>query len=316
MRRVARQQQIALGRVAEREVDVLARTVDALERLLVEQALHAVLVGQPLERRHQQLLVVGGDVGPLEHRRDLELAGGDFLMPGLRRNAELEQLPLAIHHEAEHALRDGAEVVVVEFLALRRLGAEQRAAGAHQVGAGQEEVPVDQEVLLLRAGERDDVVDLLVPEQLQHPLGVPGHGLLAAQQGSLVVEGVAEHRDEDRRDAERLAVRVVQDVGRAGRVPTGVAAGLERVPQPAAGKAGAVRLALGQGLSRELGQRQAPAGRLEEAVVLFGGQAGERIEDVRVVRAPLLHRPVLHGRRDGVADHRIDDGRVLDGGDQ
>ena len=316
VRGVARQQQIALGRVAEREVDVLARTVDALERLLVEQTLHAVLVGQPFERRHQQLLVVGGDVGPLEHRRDLELAGGDFLMPGLRRNAELEQLPLAIHHEAEDALRDGTEVVVVEFLALRRLGAEQRATGAHQVGAGQEEVPVDQEVLLLRAGERDDVVDLLVPEQLQHPLGVPGHGLLAAQQGSLVVEGVTEHRDEDRRDAERLAVRVVQDVGRAGRVPTGVAAGLERVPQPAAGEAGAVRLALCQGLPGELGQRQTAAGRLEEAVVLFGGQPGERVEDVRVVRTPFLHRPVLHGRRDGVADHRIDDRGVFDGGDQ
>ena len=39
------QQQVALGGVAEREVDVLARAVDALERLLVEQALHAVLLG-------------------------------------------------------------------------------------------------------------------------------------------------------------------------------------------------------------------------------------------------------------------------------
>ena len=92
-----------------------------------------------LQRGHQQLLVVGRDVGALEHRRDLELAGGDLVVPGLGRDAELEQLALGVHHEAQHALRDGAEVVVVELLALRRLGAEQGAAGVEQVGAGEEE---------------------------------------------------------------------------------------------------------------------------------------------------------------------------------
>src|ERR1700712_2925836 len=64
---VAREHQVALGRVAQREVDVLAGAVDALERLLVEQALHAVLAGDLLQRDHQQLLVVGGDVRQLEH---------------------------------------------------------------------------------------------------------------------------------------------------------------------------------------------------------------------------------------------------------
>ena len=74
VRRVAREEEVALGGVAEREVDVLAGAVDAGERLLVEQALHAVLLGHPLQGRHQQLLVVGGHVGPLEHRGQLELA--------------------------------------------------------------------------------------------------------------------------------------------------------------------------------------------------------------------------------------------------
>ena len=44
VRRVAGEQEVALGGVAEREVHVLARAVDAGERLLVEQALHAVLL--------------------------------------------------------------------------------------------------------------------------------------------------------------------------------------------------------------------------------------------------------------------------------
>ena len=87
-------EQVALGGVAEREVDVLARAVDALEGLLVEQALHAVLLGDPLQRDHQQLLVVGGDVGALEHRGQLELARGDLVVAGLGRDAQLEQLAL------------------------------------------------------------------------------------------------------------------------------------------------------------------------------------------------------------------------------
>ena len=284
------------------------------ERLLVEQAFHAVLVGEALERGHHQLLVVGGLVGPLEHRRQLELAGRDLLVAGLGRDAELEQLALAIHHVAEHPLGDRAEVVVVELLALRRLGAEQRPSGVEQVGPGQEEVPVDQEVLLLGAAERHDVVGIRVAEQPQHPLGVLGHRLLRAQQRGLVVERVAEHRHEDRRDAERLAVRVVEHVRRAGRIPAGVAAGLERVAQAAAREARPVRLALGQGLAGELGQRQPAAAGLEEAVVLLRGQAGQRIEDVRVVRRALLHRPVLHRRGDGVGHHRVERLGVLDRG--
>ena len=48
VRRVARIEQVALRRVAEREVDVLARAVDARERLLVQQAHQAVALGDAL----------------------------------------------------------------------------------------------------------------------------------------------------------------------------------------------------------------------------------------------------------------------------
>ena len=302
--------------VAEREVDVLARAVDAGERLLVEQALHAVLLGDRLEGRHQQLLVVGGLVGALEHRRDLELAGSDLVVPGLGRDAELEELPLGVHHEAEHALGDGPEVVVVELLALGRLGAEEGAAGVEQVRPGQEEVAVDQEVLLLGAAVGHDVVGLVVAEELEHPLGLGRHRLLRAQHRRLVVERLAGHRDEDGRDAQRVAVGVLQHVRRAHHVPAGVAAGLEGVAQAAVREARRVRLALDQGLARERRERRAVADRVEEAVVLLGGQAGQRVEDVRVVGRALLHRPVLHRRRDGVGDVGVQRRRLLDGGER
>ncbi len=50
--------------------------------------------------------------------------------------------------------------------------------------------------------------------------------------------------------------------------------------------------------------RGAVAGRVVERVVLLGGEAGQRLEPVRVVRGALLHRPLLHGRRDGVGERR------------
>ncbi len=93
-------------------------------------------------------------------------------MARLHRNAELEQLALDFQHEGQHALRNRAEVMIFELLALRRLGAEQRAAGGEQVGPGEEEVAVDQEVFLLGAGGRRDERAVRLAEQLQNALGL------------------------------------------------------------------------------------------------------------------------------------------------
>ena len=134
-----------------------------------------------LQRDHDQLLVIVGQVGRLEHRGDFVLSRGHFVVAGLHRNAELEQLALDFEHEGQHALGDRAEVVVFELLALRRLGAEQRAAGGQQVGPGEEEVAVDQEVFLLGAGGRRDERAVGLAEQLQHALGLAVEGLHRTQ---------------------------------------------------------------------------------------------------------------------------------------
>ena len=151
VRRVARLEQVVARVGAHRPVVVLARAVDAGERLLVQQADEAVAAGDVLQDLHRQLLVVGGDVRVLEDRRDLVLRRRDLVVAGLDRHAELVQLVLALQHAGQDALGDRAEVMVVELVALGRLGAEQRAAGGDQVGALEVEGLVDQEVLLLGA---------------------------------------------------------------------------------------------------------------------------------------------------------------------
>ena len=301
-------------RVAQREVHVLAGAVDTVERLLVQQAGHPVALGHLLQGGHHQLLMIMGQVGLLEQRGDLELTGRDLVVPGLGQDALLEQLAVDLDHEGQHPLRDGAEVVIIELLALGRLGAEQGPAGAHQVRAGVVEVLVDQEVLLLRTGEGHHGVDVGVAEQLQQPGGLRAHRLLRPQQRRLLVQRLAGPGDEDRRDAQGVPVRVLQDVRRAGHVPAGVAAGLEGAADAAVGEARAVRLALGQGLAGELGQRAAVGVRLQEGVVLLRGQTGQRVEDVGVVRGAVLQRPVPHGRGHRVGDRRIERGALLDRG--
>ena len=138
---------------------MLAGAVDAGERLLVQQADQAVLVGRAAHDLHRQHLVIGGQVRVLEDRRDFVLARRDFVVPGLDRHAELEQLRLGVGHAGQHALGDGAEVLVFQFLALGRLGAEERAAGVDEVGPGVEEVLVDEEVFLLGADGGEDLLD-------------------------------------------------------------------------------------------------------------------------------------------------------------
>ena len=99
VRGIARVEEVSLRRVAEREVDVLARPVDAREGLFVQEAREAELFGDPLEHHHDELLVVGRHVPGLEHRRELELARRNLVVPRFRRNPELEELVLGGDHE-------------------------------------------------------------------------------------------------------------------------------------------------------------------------------------------------------------------------
>ena len=135
--------------VRHRPVVVLARAVDAGERLLVDEEHQAVLRREPAHHAHDDHVVVGADRGRLVDRRHLELAGRHLVVAGLGRDAQAPQLAVEIHHEGEDPLADRAEVLVLELLALGRRGAEQGAAGEHEVGPLLGEAAVDEEVLLL-----------------------------------------------------------------------------------------------------------------------------------------------------------------------
>ena len=226
MRGIAGIEQVA-ELAAQRPVDVLARTVDSGERLLVQQAGHAVFRRHALQLQHDDVLMIVREIGALVDRSDLELTGRNFIMAGLDRNALFVELMLGFHHERQHTLGDRAEIVVFELLAFWRLRAEERPARIEQVGAGEEEVAVDQEVLLLGASGRGHHTGIVVSEQFEDTLRLLIQGLHGAQERRFVVQRLACPRKEGGRDTERVAVGVLVDIGRTGYVPGRVAAGLK-----------------------------------------------------------------------------------------
>ena len=153
-------------------------------------------------------------------------------------------------------------------------------------------------------------------EQLQHADRLLGERFHRAQQRRLLVERLTGPADEGRRDHQRDGVAAVQQPRRAGRIPRRVAARLEGRAHAARRETRRVGLALDQLLARELEDRLAVAGRGQKRVVLLGGDAGERLEPVRVVRRAVLDRPVLHRARHFVGDRQIERFAVGDGAAQ
>ena len=130
-------------------VVVLARTVYACERLLMKQHAEAVATCHLLHERHEQHVMVNGNVHLLEDRSQLELVGRNLVVTGLAGNAKLESLNLKILHESLHALRDGAEIMVVHLLVLCRIVSHKRTACEHEVRTSRIESLVNEEILLL-----------------------------------------------------------------------------------------------------------------------------------------------------------------------
>ena len=117
-----------------RPVIVLARAVDSRERLFVEQAGQTVFVGGLLHHLHGEVLVIGPEIRVLEDRGKFVLARSHFVVARLHWHAELEERGFNVGHIRQHALGNGAEILVFHFLALGGLGAEEGSSGADQIG--------------------------------------------------------------------------------------------------------------------------------------------------------------------------------------
>ena len=126
-------QQVDAGVGGHGPVVVLTAPVDAREGFFMEQADQAVLSGHLLHDLHGELVVVRGHVGGGVDGGQLMLGGGHLVVLGLGEDAQLPQLFVQVLHVCLDPGLDGAEIVVVQLLALGRLRAEQGAASVDQI---------------------------------------------------------------------------------------------------------------------------------------------------------------------------------------
>ena len=295
-----------VARDRERPVAVLARAVDSRERLLMEERLEAMAHRHVAQHRHHELVVIDGDVGLLELRRHLELAGGDLVVPRDDRHAELVELMLHLGETGLHALGDPTEVVVLELLPAWRWRPDQGAAPHHEVGPHRHVRAVDHEEFLLGAHRGVDAERAGVADGVEELARRRGEDLARAEEWGELVERFTVVADEDRGDAEGLGPRGLEDEERGGRVPCGVAARFPGGAKAAGGEGGGIGLRLDQQLGGEALDRAPLPIEREEGVVLLGGEPRLRLEPVTEVRRAVRDRPLLHRGRDGGGDGGVE----------
>ena len=292
----------------QRPVVVLAGAVDAGKGLFVEQAHQAVAVRHFFHHLHGQLVLVAGGVGVGIDGGHLVLGGGHLIVLGLGEHPQSPERLVQVLHVSRHPGLDGAEVVILQLLALGRLGAEEGPAAKTQVLPLVVELLVDEEVLLLGTHLGHHPLGLRVAEEAQDPHRLAGDLVHGPQQRCLFIQRCAGVRAEDGGDAEGSLL----DKGKGGGVPGSVAPGLKGGPQAAGGEGGCVRLAPDQFLTGKLHDDLAAAYRRDKAVVLFRGDAGHGLEPVGIVGGALLHSPLLHGLGDLIGGADIQRGAVAD----
>ena len=144
---------------------MLSGSVHTLERLLVEQYLEPMFLGDPLHEGHDHQVVIDGQVHLLIDRGKLELVGRDLVVPRLDRDTELVCLVLEILHECQYPHGDCSEIVIVELLALGRGMTHESPFRHHEVWALCIQLPVNEEIFLFPTEVGDTSGELLSKER-------------------------------------------------------------------------------------------------------------------------------------------------------
>ena len=199
--------------------------------------------------------------------------------------------------------------MVIHLLTLGGSGTEQRAAAEDQVLALTVHGAVHQEILLLGADRGANTFDIRVAKQLQDTHGLLVQGLHGAQQRGFFIQRLATVGTERCGDTQCL----VLDKGVRGRIPGSVAPGLEGSTQAAGGEAGGIRLTLDQLFTGELHDDAAIRRGGNKAVVLLGGNAGQRLEPMCKVGRTVLDGPILHGLCHGVGHLTVQPAALVNG---
>ncbi len=306
MGRVTRVQEVDAVIRGEGPVVVLAGAIDALKGLLVQETNQTMAAGRLLQHLHHQLVVICREIRLVIDRCQLVLCRCHLVVLGLRGDAQSPELHVHIPHEIGDPVPDGAEVMIIQLLSLGRHHAEEGSAGIYQILPLQILLPVDEEVLLLRAHRGLHGLRCGIAEETQDPQRLGIDGLHGPEQRCLGVQGLAREGTEGRGNAQSHCISLTPQEGRTGAVPNGITPGLKGGPQTAGGEGRGIRLAAYQLLAGKLHHDLALCIRgRNEGIVLLRSNACQRLEPVGIVGCAVFDGPLLHGMGHGIRDRGI-----------
>ena len=131
----------------------------------MKQAGHTVIHRRALERLHDDVIVVQCHVHIRIDRCQLMLSRGDLVVLSLGEDTQFPQTLIDIPHESGDFLFKRPEVMIIELLPLRRHRTEKCAPRIDQIVTAVVFLSVNQEILLLDADLRNDMVGMLASQQ-------------------------------------------------------------------------------------------------------------------------------------------------------
>ena len=138
---------------------MLAVSVYTGKGLFMQQADQTVLGSDLLHDLHGELVVVGCDVGRGIDRGKLVLRRRNLVVLGFCEDSQLPQFFVQFLHKSGYARLDDAKVVIVHFLPLGRLCAEQGTPGKAEIGALVIHFLCDEKIFLLRTDITGNALD-------------------------------------------------------------------------------------------------------------------------------------------------------------
>ena len=138
------------------------RSVNSFEWFFVEKDSEIVPTGNFSHYRHQQQIVIVGQIGLFKNRGKFELIGSHLVVTGLDRNAQLQAFVFEIGHESDDPRGDRPEIVIFQLLIFGTFVSHESSAGKYQIGTSRIQTFIDQKIFLFPTQIGIDVLYIFV----------------------------------------------------------------------------------------------------------------------------------------------------------
>ena len=203
--RFGRIQQIETGIGRKRPVNVLAGAIDAVERLFVQERLHAMAIGHLVYGFHNELICISGYIRLRIDTGYFKLIGRHLVVLCLGRNAHGPELSVEFGHKCCDFFFDRTVVVILQLLTLCGHRAHDGTPGKNEIRPLLEEFCIDKKVLLLWSDTGVHSIHLMLTQKAQDSSGDFTESVHGPQEWHLLVQGITVVRNVGGWNAKRQA---------------------------------------------------------------------------------------------------------------